>query len=513
LSVAASTAVLSASAAAGPRFDISGFAVEGNTLLPAAEVDAVLAPYKGRDRDFAAVQQAVAALQKAYQRHGFNLVRVALPEQELEHGLVRIRVVETRIGKVTVEGKRYFDSANIRASVPGLQEGTKPNIGRISASLAQANENPAKKTTLNLQGAADGTVDARLSVVDERPWHISLTADNTGNEDTGKTYTGVVYQNSNLWGLDHVASVQYTTSAEKPERVSVYGAGYHLPIYRLGDSMDFYASHSDVDSGAVLVGTLDLKVSGAGTIGGARYNHAFARTGDFQSSIGTGFEHKEYKNDARVFDFQLGNDITVHPISLAYWGTWVGVAGEAAFSLTGVHNIPGGDNGSDLDFALSRAGAKPAYNLARFGATYTKLLPAQWRARVAVQGQYSNDKLIAGEQFGAGGVGSVRGFPNRDIAGDSGTNATAEVYTPDLCRGWHASYCSVLGFYDTARVARNGALPGEFSHASIGSVGLGLRSALGRNVSLLLDYGYVVDGGIGARRGDDELNFRLSLTY
>jgi hemolysin activation/secretion protein len=71
----------------------------------------------------------------------------------------------------------------------------------------------------------------------------------------------------------------------------------------------------------------------------------------------------------------------------------------------------------------------------------------------------------------------------------------------------------VLGFYDTARVTRNGALPGEFSHASIGSVGLGLRSALGRNVSLLLDYGYVVDGGIGARRGDDELNFRLSLTY
>jgi len=513
LCAVASTAILSVGAAAGPRFDITDFAVHGNTLLPAADVEAILAPYKGRARDFAAVQDAVAALQAAYQKRGFNLVRVDLPEQELEHGVVKLEVVETRIGKVTVEGNHYFDDANVRASVPGLVEGGKPNIGRVSASLAQANENPAKKTTLSLQSAAGGAVDAHLAVVDERPWHISLTADNTGNTETGKTYTGLVYQNSNLWGLDHVASVQYTTSAEKPQRVSVYGAGYHIPLYALGDSMDFYASHSDVDSGSVLVGNFDLKLSGRGTVAGARYSHAFSRRGDFQSAVGLGIEHKAYENDARLLDFQLGGDITVHPLTLSYTGTWTGSAGDAAFSIAAVHNIPGGEHGSDLDFALARAGARPAYTLARYGLSYSKPLPAQWRAHLGVLGQYSRDKLIPGEQFGAGGVGSVRGFENRDIAGDSGINGTAEIYTPDLCGGRARIFCKVLAFYDAAHVTRNGAFAGELAHASIASGGLGLRAALGRNVTLLLDYGYVTDGGLGSKRGDDELNFRLSLTY
>jgi hemolysin activation/secretion protein len=62
-----------------------------------------------------------------------------------------------------------------------------------------------------------------------------LNVDNTGAAQTGKTHVGVVLQHANLWGLDHVASLQYTSSLEKPDKVGVYGAGYHLPLYALGD--------------------------------------------------------------------------------------------------------------------------------------------------------------------------------------------------------------------------------------------------------------------------------------
>ncbi len=79
------------------------------------------------------------ALQAAYAKRGYALVRVALPEQELDAGVVRFQVVETRIGRVVVEGNTFHDEANIRRSLPALVEGTIPNISRISASLAQAN--------------------------------------------------------------------------------------------------------------------------------------------------------------------------------------------------------------------------------------------------------------------------------------------------------------------------------------------------------------------------------------
>lgn len=499
--------------AAGPRFDISAFAVRGNTLLAGDDVEAILKPYTGSERDFADVQRAVAALQAAYEKHGFNLVRVALPEQELDRGVVRIEVIETRIGKVTVEGNRHFDDANIRASVPGLTEGAKPNLGRISASLAQANENPAKKTTLNLKGAREGEVDADLSVVDERPWRLSLNADNTGEADTGRTFLGLVYQNANVMGRDQVVSLQYTTTAERPRHVSVYGAGYHIPIYALGDSIDLYANYSDVDSATVLAGAFDLQLSGRGSVAGARYNHWFSRAGDFQSGVGAGLEHKAYRNGAVLLGVQLGSDITVHPASLAWWGTWKGAGGDSTFTITGVRNIPGGSNASDADFERARTGANPDYTLVRYGATHSHPLPGDWQARIAAQGQYSHDKLVPGEQFGAGGLGSVRGFDNRDIAGDSGYGGTAELYTPDLCGRWTGAYCRALAFYDAARVTRNDPLPGEPAHASIASAGLGLRAAWGRYAILQLDWGHVLDSGFGAVRGDNKVNFRLSLTY
>ncbi|MDP3250164.1 MAG: POTRA domain-containing protein, partial [Polaromonas sp.] len=58
-------------ASSGPRFAISGFVVDGNSLLPVAEVDGVLAPFAGPQRSFGDVRRAVEALQQAYLRRGY----------------------------------------------------------------------------------------------------------------------------------------------------------------------------------------------------------------------------------------------------------------------------------------------------------------------------------------------------------------------------------------------------------------------------------------------------------
>jgi len=268
------------------RFEVARFVVQGNTLLPSGEVESILAAFRGPGREFADVQRAVEALQQAYAKRGYTMVRVALPEQELDRGVVRLRVVEARIGRVTVEGNRFFDEANIRASLPGLREGEMPNVARLSANLAQANENPAKKTTMRMQGGgAEGEVDARLIVADEKPWAIGLNVDNTGSPATGRTMVGVVYQNSNLFNRDHVLGLQYTTTAEKPDQVSVYGAGYHVPIYSLGDSFDVYASYSDVNSGS----GRNPQTQEGGFPTRYSWGYRVAARADYNSVLGTSF--------------------------------------------------------------------------------------------------------------------------------------------------------------------------------------------------------------------------------
>jgi hemolysin activation/secretion protein len=519
LAVASLLATAPASAQSPPaaiRFDIVRFNVEGNTLLAASDIEKLLAPFTGKDRDFGDVQRALESLQAAYDRRGLNLVSVALPEQELNKGAVRLVVTQARLGKITVEGNRFHDAANIRASLPALQEGTTPDLTRVSASLRVANENSSKQTTLNLQrGSRDGEVDAILRVADDKPWKVGLTVDNSGSESTGETNVGAFFEHANFGGLDHVLGLQYSTTMENPDKVSVYGAGYHIPFYRLGDSLDIYANHSDADSGTVFAGLFDLQVRGKGTAYGTRYNHELPRAGSIQSKLVAGLDYRDYRNDVTLQGIPLGNDITLRPVSLAYLGTWKADAAEASLILAAVHNIPGGERGQQDDFDRLRSNADAHYTMLRYGATYARELFAGWQLRAGVNGQYTRDSLVPTEQFGAGGVGSVRGFSVREIANDKGIATTVELQTPELCArvGFAAASCRLLAFHDSARVTRNRALPGESDRASIGSIGLGLRAGIGRTLTAQLDYGHVIDAGFTEMKGDDKLHFRLSWSY
>ncbi|GAB3548587.1 two-partner secretion system transporter TpsB2 [Noviherbaspirillum agri] len=498
------------------RFEITGFSVQGNTLLSDRAVEALLAPYTGKNRNFGHVQMALEALERAYQRLGYNVVQVVLPEQELNQGVVQLRVVEAKLGKVRVQGNRTFDEANIRQGLPGLQEGQTPNIADVSSSLKLVNENPAKKVTLQLQsGAQEDEVDATLKVVDDKPWKIGATVDNNGTEVTGDTYLTVQYQHANIAGRDHVLGLQYTTTIEEPSRVNVYGLGYHIPLYSLGDSVDLYASYSDVDSGAVLAGIVDLQVSGKGAVYGVRYNHNLRRAGDYESKLMVGLDYKAYRNNVLLQGIQLGNDVTVHPLSVAYVGGWTLPRSEISFSLAASHNVPGGDKGDRAAFNLVRAGADSSYDILRYSAAYAHALPNDWQGRVSFSGQYSSDRLIPGEQFGAGGASTVRGFQERDISNDVGHLLSAELYTPNLCTGIErvTAQCRALAFYDTARVRRNDPLPGESARASIGSVGLGWRMTIEKNMSLQMDYAQVVDAGGSEGKADKRLHVKLGVTY
>ena len=102
-------------------FEITRFVVEGNTLLKQAAVNSVLAGFSGEHRSFDDIEHAVEALQKLYRARGFNLVKVTLPEQELKGGVVRLKVIETRLGKVTVVGNAPSQRGEYSPQPPGLE--------------------------------------------------------------------------------------------------------------------------------------------------------------------------------------------------------------------------------------------------------------------------------------------------------------------------------------------------------------------------------------------------------
>jgi len=516
-----------ASAAQEPRFDIIRFVVEGATLLTSDEIESALAPFRGKAKDFADVQRALEAIESLYATTGYNAVQVILPEQEVERGEVRFRVIEAKIGAMVVDGNKFFDAANIRASLPALASGGSPNIHRIADNLRLANESPAKQTTVLLRsGAEEGVVDAVVRVSDARPIKYSLTLDNTGTSQTGAFRVGLGYQHANLFNRDHVLSMQYVTAPNDarhvdhfsviPSRnVTIIGGSYRVPIYRWGDSIDVTAGYSNVNSGVV---QNLFNVSGAGTIFGVKYNYALPRWGDLEHRLAFGWDWRAFRSDvSRVgTDFSLVPDITVHPISILYSGAYRQSSHETSYSLSFHENLPGGNDGGSAAFQASRLGGRPGYLIARYGISHNRAFANDWQMRAAFNGQATRDRLVAGEQFGIGGIDSVRGFIEREIVNDHGYRGTIEGYTPDLAglTDWLSGYRmrGVL-FYDFGRVTRMEPLASEPFGQSIASAGFGVRLSRGTNLSLRLDYAVVLDKGGLQSRGDGRAHMTFAYIF
>jgi hemolysin activation/secretion protein len=73
--------------------------------------------------------------------------------------------------------------------------------------------------------------------------------------------------------------------------------------------------------------------------------------------------------------------------------------------------------------------------------------------------------------------------------------------------------CNALTFYDEGHLSHNDALPGEITHQSVGSAGVGLRITRGTNLSVQMDYGRVVSATDSQQKGDQRLHAVLALSY
>ena len=526
-----------AAPAADPRFQIDKFTVRGATLITPGELQLILAPYIGKDKDFGDVQKALEALEKAYTSKGYSAVQVILPEQQIDSGEVEFDVVEARIGKVVVEGNKYFDEANIRASLPQVQQGRAPNIFQISDNLRVANENPAKQTTVLLRsGAEEGQVDAVVRVADERPNKLSFTLDNTGTQQTGIFRVGFGYQNSNLWNRDHVLNAQYVTApndADKADRLSLYpskhvlivGGQYRIPLYRQGDTLDFTAGYSNVNSG--VVANL-FNISGSGSIFGARYNRNLDKIGDLEHKLSYGLDWRAYQSVVRqigVAGAGLVPDVTVHPISLTYAGAYRKSESDSNFFVSASQNLPGGNDAGTGAFQgdplvtparpPAREGANPRYFVTRWGFNHNRALPRDWQFRWGMSGQLTRDMLISGEQFGIGGADSVRGFLEREIINDNGYRGTFEFYTPDFGKivPVAGARMRALAFYDWGAVRRIRPAVIEMHGQHVSSAGFGVRFSRGTNLSLRLDVATVTDSGGLQKIGDVRVHASFAYIF
>lgn len=499
--------------------DIDSYRVEGQSPINAAQVNELLKPYTGKVT-LEQIQAAVKALANKLHQGGHGFYQVELAPQKLDKKQVTLNVQPLLLEKINIKQqekqKEYFSEENIRRSVSTLVPGETPQLHEVTQQLKIGNLNPAKNASIRFAvGDKPGTIDADINVQAERPWNVFSWFNNTGSEDTGDYRLGIGVQHHNLFDLDHDMSVSFATSPDHFNEVKQYGISYRVPIYEYNSVWQWYAHKSDVDSGVVAGG---FNVAGKGRFMGTIYEWHLPRLegkNTYGHHLDFGIDDKLFENDVLFAGEQLGVDVRSRPFSLAYKGTIEELSYILDFYFRYEHNIESGSHNDDRTYHFSRTNASPDWDKFSAGVTFNWQKHG-YRVFANLDGQYSNQELISGEQFGVGGLtGKVKGFRERELAGDKGIKGTLEVWSP----AFFDNQVNLLAFTDVGYVERVNPLPDEFESDTIWSAGIGAAYRWKEYVDLTMYLAHVLDGNDSptaedpTESGDWKVQFHLYMIY
>ena len=513
-------------AAAQPIFDILAFDIEGNTLLDGARVERAVLPFMGPGRKMDDVEAARSALEQQFQQAGYLTVGVDIPEQRVEDGLVRLVVVQGRVGALYVSGSKYHAQGWIRERVAEFAPGQVPDFNRAQQQLALVNRSDDRRVQPILKpGRLPGTVDIDLQVDDHLPLSGTLEFNNQHALGTEPIKAIATLRYDNLHQRDHGLSLMVQGAPLKTSESQVVMLGYSEPLDN-GDSLSLSVLHSNSDI-ASLGGT---QVLGKGTTWGLRRSVALGENGQ-GPVLSLGFDYKRLSERARFDQAEIfATPLNYLPFQLGWSQGWADgpqraqLSGNLVFAMRRLFERQvdcihaDGNQGRDDQFACKRRGGDGSFGALRLDGRWSLAPdPVGIALRLAVQG--ASGPLASAEQFSLGGADTVRGYLEGEAAGDQGWLGSIELRGPNLVpllvvEGWRD--LNLLAFIDGGRADTFQAATGQASQVPLGSAGLGLRglgSSSAGGLEGALDFAWPLRATANTALRDLHLHARLQARF
>ena len=484
-----SQAAEAAGASEPQRYYLREYRVEGAHRLSRLDVENAVYPFLGPGRTEQDVEQARAALEKAYQAAGFQTVSVQVPPQRVAAGIVILRVVETKVGRLRVRGSRYFSLEQIKQQAPSLAEGKVIDFNRVNRDIV-AMQLPDRQVTPALHaGVEPDTVDVDLNVKDKLPLHGSIELNNRYSSNTAPMRLNGSLSYSNLWQLGHSMGFSFQMSPEDMNQVQVYSAYYIAPVPSVsGLSLMFQGTKQDSD-----VSTLGgMNSTGLGETMGLRALITLPQWENIYHSLRFGLDYKHYNQGLTTSGSTERTPIDYYPFDLGYTASRIGKKSDTEFSGDLVfHFRQMGSTGSS--FENSRYNADGNYVYLKGELSHTHELPVGMQVFAKVQGQIANQPLVNSEQFSGGGLGTVRGYLESEVLGDNAAFGSVELRTPSFVKfvrtGKVLNDWRAYVFFDAGTVTVRNPLPDQTAHFNLASIGVGTRMTLFGYLNGSLDVG------------------------
>lgn len=419
------------------------------------------------------------------------------------------------------------------------------NYQNLHASLLKINSMPDVTMHAELKVRSEQVdettiryLDTELYIEDRIPLHGAIELKNTGTADTEDFRISLKLQYLNLTKNDDTLTLAVPVSVDFTS-VRSFSGSYIRPLeIGRGAGLSVFGGYSKLVLDEVLP-SFDL--NGKGWFFGPRAFYHLSYTEDHVINAVFGGLYRSL-SDTISFQGQAVESAQVDVLPLTFGLTYTSVRPDAlggrSFANALVsHNVLGDAFGVTDEVALitQRDGARADYwnlnlGLTRIQSIRGKLDPAtglragEWYYYLFLDTQYTTDTLVPGDQKAVGGFESVRGYPERSVAGDWGGYLRQEIRSPIwqgfLSRRFQKAarrgdtayvpwdYFQLLAFVDLGYVENNEAIEGVDDRISLASVGPGVRLSLTRQAQLKLDYGIPLSDVEGVSRSG---KFHLAL--
>ncbi|NUN93766.1 MAG: ShlB/FhaC/HecB family hemolysin secretion/activation protein [Verrucomicrobiae bacterium] len=473
--------------------------------LPLIEKDSfqqAMRPYLGRPVSRATLNAMVREVIRHYRRCDRPVVDVIVPEQDITNGVVQFVVIEGRVGAVRVEENRWFSSKRIAEQVR-LRPGDPISQRALEGDVDWLNANPFRTVdAVFTPGQERGRTDVVIKAKDRFPARFYTGYEDTGNDLTGDERWLAGFNWGDAFGLDQQLNYQFTTASDFKKLVGHSGS-WIIPLpwrHRL----TFFGSRADTRGDVAP----PLNIEGFSWQASARYAAPLPAPGWLKHELSAGFDFKQSNNNLEFGGAQVfGTTTDVDQFVFDYTATARDAYGTTSLSGQFVYS-PGGwtSRNDDRHFALARNNALAEYRYGKVGIERVTRLPwdFSWMAKGSLQVAHRN--LLASEQIGVGGSGSVRGYDEREANGDEGYLVSTEIRTPPVSLGAlvglekAVDQLQFLGFFDYGVAENRILLPGEDPHVQLAGTGPGLRYTISPWLSVRFDYGWqLYDTGLNPR--------------
>lgn len=422
----------------------------------------------GREVSLADLYAIARDIERRYQNAGV-FVHAVVPVQDFSTGDIVIQLYESGLREVTVE-----------SDIPGIRQRLAPYINRLLA-MKPLRVAEVERVLLLMSDLGGLTIEgtARRPVrpgeggtlhlqVGDSPGETSLALNNFGDDETGPLQAVGLIQLNDRLGLFESTTLVGATVPDAPEELIMLQLTQDYPLGTDGLHAGYNLNHVWSKPGEELR-EIDLNVQMTWATLFVRYpllrriEHsvfAEAQLNYLDSSInvlGDAFQRDRLRWLTGKLSYSRELD-------------------NGSFELEGELNL--GLNGlganADTGTLLNRPGMPSDYRIARLNLDANHGLWEGGGVSLKVHGQYSPDPLPQMLQIDFGGNPFGRAFDSSAAAGDSGVQAAIELQqsfdTPwPAIRGASAFVFGDYGSYWNHNVST------DYTHAALGSYGLGLR--------------------------------------